>query len=65
MKETKVSQSNITLAGLIQLAFIILKLCKVINWSWWWVLSPMWIELGIAFIMVVGITIAAAIAKRK
>ena len=65
MKEAKVSQSNITLAGLIQLAFIILKLCKVINWSWWWVLSPMWIELGIVLIMVVGITIAAAIAKRK
>lgn len=65
MKEAKVSQSNITLAGLTQLAFIILKLCKVINWSWWWVLSPMWIELGIALIMVFGITIAAAIAKNK
>lgn len=65
MKETKVSQSNITLAGLIQLAFIILKLCEVINWSWWWVLSPIWIELGIVLIMVVDITIAAAIAKRK
>ena len=27
------------------------KLLKVINWSWWWVLSPLWIlailELGI------------------
>lgn len=25
------------------LAFIVLKLCKVIDWSWWWVLSPFWI----------------------
>ena len=65
MKETKVSQSNITLAGLIQLAFIILKLCNVINWSWWWVLSPMWIELGIAVIMATVILIVDAIAKRK
>ena len=23
--------------------FIILKLCGVIAWSWWWVLSPLWI----------------------
>ena len=65
MKEAKVSQSNITLAGLTQLAFIILKICKVINWSWWWVLSPMWIELGIALIMVAAMLIAATIAKRK
>lgn len=25
------------------LAFIILKLCNIISWSWWWVLSPIWI----------------------
>lgn len=31
------------LVGLLTIAFITLKLCKVINWSWWWVLSPLWI----------------------
>ena len=25
--------------------FIVLKLCGVIAWSWWWVLSPLWIGL--------------------
>ena len=30
---------------LLTVAFIVLKLCGVINWSWWWVLSPMWILL--------------------
>ena len=29
--------------GLLTVAFIILKLCKVINWSWIWVLAPAWI----------------------
>lgn len=24
-------------------AFVVLKLCDVIDWSWWWVLSPLWI----------------------
>ena len=30
------------------LIFITLKLCKVIKWSWLWVLSPFWIPLSIA-----------------
>ena len=28
--------------GLLGVAFVILKLCKVIAWSWWWVLCPFW-----------------------
>ena len=42
---------SIGFVGLLQLAFIILKLCKVINWSWWLVLIPLWIEI----ILVVGV----------
>lgn len=30
-------------AKALQLSFIILKLCSVIAWSWWWVLAPLWI----------------------
>lgn len=29
------------------IAFIVLKLCNVITWSWWWVLSPIWIPIAI------------------
>ena len=42
---------SIGFVRLLQLAFIILKLCKVIKWSWWLVLIPLWIEI----ILVVGI----------
>lgn len=28
---------------LLSVAFIVLKLCGVIKWSWWWVLSPIWL----------------------
>ena len=37
---------KIELAGLpmiLFIVFVILKLCKVITWSWWWVTSPLWI----------------------
>lgn len=33
---------------IVPLTFIVLKLTGVIAWSWWWVLSPLWIS-GILF----------------
>lgn len=30
--------------SILTLIFIVLKLCKMINWSWIWVLSPIWIS---------------------
>lgn len=36
-------------AGLLTLLFIGLKLTGHISWSWWWVLSPMWI--GLVFVL--------------
>ena len=41
--------------SLLQLTFIILKLCNIINWNWLWVMSPLWIStlLGIALLLVI------------
>lgn len=41
------TQAGVTLAGLnfwslLGITLIILKLCDVITWSWWWVLAPLW-----------------------
>lgn len=38
------SASGIGFGGLLTIAFIVLKLCHVIDWSWLWVLSPLWIS---------------------
>lgn len=37
--------------SVLTLIFIVLKLCKVITWSWWWVLSPIWIW-GLALVLI-------------
>ncbi len=37
------NNNGIGFAGLLTVAFVVLKLCDVIAWSWWWVLSPLWI----------------------
>lgn len=34
---------GIGFVGLLTIVFITLKLLGVITWSWWWVLSPIWI----------------------
>ncbi len=42
------TSSGISFTGLLTIVFITLKLCKVITWSWLWVLSPLWISLAVA-----------------
>ena len=37
------SSSGIGFTGLLTIIFITLKLLGKIDWSWWWVLSPLWI----------------------
>ena len=40
-KITIVNKSGSNFLSLLQVAFIVLKLINMINWSWWWVLSPL------------------------
>ena len=51
---------NIGLLGLLTVAFIVLKLCSVIGWSWWWVLAPLW---GPFAIVLVFIALAWVVVK--
>ena len=44
------STRGVGFLSLLTLIFITLKLCKVISWSWFWVLSPTIIPLGICVI---------------
>lgn len=37
------------------LLFIGLKLGGVIDWSWWWVLSPFWIPLAIVVVLIMAL----------
>ena len=44
---------------LLTVLFIALKLCGIIDWSWWWVLSPIPITIGIALgVFAVAVSIA-------
>lgn len=47
------NSGGIGLCGLLTVAFIVLKLCNVIAWSWVWVLAPLWIPAAIALVIIV------------
>ena len=49
--------SGIGFCGALQIVFIALKLCGKISWSWYKVLIPTWIELGVlaVVLLVIGI----------
>ena len=54
------SSSGIGFGPLLTVLFVGLKLTGYVTWSWWWVLSPLWIPIALlgAFLLVLGIVYA-------
>ena len=46
------SSSGIGFSGLLTIVFIVLKLTGHINWSWVWVLAPLWGGIALVILMV-------------
>jgi membrane protein YdbS with pleckstrin-like domain len=57
-KSVRVS-GGISLSGLTFIVFLVLKLCEVIDWSWWWVTAPLW---GPFALLIAGLFIYIMIA---
>ncbi len=53
------SAGGIGFVGALTILFIALKLTHVIDWSWWWVLAPLWIGaiLGVVILLIVVVAI--------
>lgn len=49
----RVNGKGVGFGGLLTLVFIVLKLMGIINWSWVWVLSPIWISILITIFSVI------------
>jgi len=48
-------------AGALTILFVLLKVFGKIDWSWWWVFSPIWISFGLFLLTCVGLLVFAAI----
>lgn len=62
MNKDNSTSKGIGFVGLLQIVFIVLKLCGVIDWKWVWVLAPAWIDLGLGVIILI---VFAIIEVRK
>ena len=67
MKNENNSAKGIGCVGLfvvlLGVAFIVMKIAGVIDWSWLWVLAPIWIYVGLGVIAVIAVLILAFISS--
>ncbi len=59
------SSGGIGFVGLLTILFIGLKLTGYISWSWWWVLSPIWLTVTVFFTVFAVIGLVAIILAKK
>jgi hypothetical protein len=67
MSEAKVQSGGIGFWGLLTIVLIVLKLLGKIDWSWWWVLAPMWIGFligSLIFVVAVATSLLLAFKDR-
>jgi len=63
MSDSSNGGGGIGFAGLLAIVFITLKLTGHIAWSWWWVLSPLWIPLALVVTILLFVSIVGAATK--
>lgn len=64
MSDNSSKSGGIGFTGLLTIVFIVLKLTDVIDWSWWWVLSPIWISAALVLSIFAIVFTIAAIANK-
>ena len=63
--DNKAKQGGRGIVSVLTIVFIVLKLLGVIQWSWIWVLSPIWISAVIVVAVFSVILIGGRIKKGK
>lgn len=64
MENKAINKNGVGFFGLLTIAFIVLKLCGVINWSWIWVLAPLWITWSVVLLIALIVAIIKILVDR-
>lgn len=56
MSRSSNSSSGIGFIGVLTIVFVTLKLTDYIDWSWWWVLAPIWIVPALGLVVLVALS---------
>mgnify|MGYP001593111393 CR=1 FL=1 len=55
------NSSGVGFLGLLFLVLLTLKLTKVIGWSWWWIIAPLWGPVALIWVVIALIGICAGL----
>jgi hypothetical protein len=58
------TSSGMGIGMILFIVFLVLKLTGTIDWSWWWVTSPLWIPLALGGIIIGIIGVIAIIIEK-
>ena len=64
-KNNNNTSSGVTFASLLFLLFLALKLTHVIDWSWWWITTPIWGPFVIVAVVLIIIAVIAVLLNKK
>ena len=57
------NEQGVGIGFILFIVFLVLKLTKVVTWSWWIVTAPLWIPFGIVLVIVIIATVVAIISE--
>lgn len=60
MANSNSNNGSIGFFGVLGIAFIVLRLCGVIDWPWWAVLAPIWVPIVLLLLVLVAFVLNAA-----
>ena len=55
------NEQGVGIGFILFIVFLVLKLTKVVTWSWWIVTAPLWIPFGIVLVIVIIATVVSII----
>lgn len=65
MSESSSTSGGVGVVGLLFVAFVVLKLTHVIDWSWWWVTAPVWGSTALILVFILGVITVALVQALK
>lgn len=64
MDKEKNSAIGTSLCTILLVVFMVLKLCNLIDWSWLWVLAPLWIPVALVLVIYFGFIITTVVIAK-
>ena len=63
MSKQETTFFNSSILTILFVVFLVLKLTGDIDWSWWWLTSPLWLPLILLLVTIIGVVVFYNVKK--